>query len=38
MAVRILRHLAPTQPWAQGLLQEAYLDPEVEEWADQASL
>ena len=38
MCVRILRHLASTQPWAQRLLEEAFLEPEVEHWADAGSL
>lgn len=38
VTVRILRHLAPSEPWAQGLIDESYLDPEVEALADQAAL
>ncbi|NIP95876.1 MAG: phnA protein [Akkermansiaceae bacterium] len=38
MALRILRHLAPSEPWAQNLIEEAYLDPEVEAVADQVTL
>jgi protein PhnA len=38
MALRILRHLAPTHPWAQNLIDEASFDPEVEALADQAKL
>ena len=38
MTLRILRHLAPDQPWAQNLIDEAYLDPEVAELADEAAL
>lgn len=38
MAVRILRHLAPREPWAQNLLDEAYFDPEVEAMADEGAL
>lgn len=37
MALRILRHFAP-EPWAQNLIDEAFLDPEVETLADQATL
>jgi protein PhnA len=37
MALRLLRHFAP-EPWAQNLIDEAYLDPEVETLADQAGL
>jgi len=37
MAVRILRRLAKKEEhWAEELLENAYLDPELEEWADQA--
>ena len=38
MALRILRHLAPSEPWAQSLIDEAYLDPEVEMLANQTTL
>lgn len=38
MAHRLLRHLAKEEPWAQGLLDEAYLDPEVEALATEAGL
>ena len=37
MALRLLRHFAP-EPWAQNLIDEAYLDPEVEILADQDGL
>jgi protein PhnA len=38
MALRILRRLAPNESWAQNLIDEAMLDPEVETLADQAAL
>jgi hypothetical protein len=38
MALRILRHLAPAEPWAQNLSDEAYLDPKVEALANQTTL
>jgi hypothetical protein len=38
MALRILRHLARSNPWAQNLIDETYLDPEVTERADEADL
>ena len=37
-ALRILRHLAPAEPWARNLIEETFLDPEVEALADQANL
>ncbi len=37
MAFRMLRRLAKVgQHWATELLEHAYLDPNLEEWADQA--
>jgi protein PhnA len=38
MCLRILRRLAPDEPWAQRLLEETYPDPEVETWSKAASL
>ena len=38
MALRILRHLARSNPWAQNLIDETYLDPEVTERAGEADL
>jgi len=38
MALRILRHLTRSDPWAQNLIDETYLDPEVEELADEEGL
>lgn len=38
MALRILRHLAPGEPWAQNLIEESYLDPTVESLAGETSL
>jgi len=35
-AVRILRALAKTEPWATDLLESVYLEPEVQAWADEA--
>jgi protein PhnA len=37
MSVRLLRRLVQTGAhWAEELLEHAYLDPELEEWADRA--
>ncbi|MCB1232603.1 MAG: phnA protein [Verrucomicrobiae bacterium] len=36
MAVRLLRRQADSQNWARETLEQAYLDPEIETWADQA--
>ena len=36
MAVRLLRRQANSEEWAREVLAEAYLDPEVELWADEA--
>jgi len=36
VSFRMLRRLAPTERWAEELLENAYLDPETEEWANQA--
>ena len=36
MAVRLLRRQADSQPWAQETLEQVFLDPEVEAWADAA--
>ncbi len=33
---RMLRRLAHSERWAEELLENAYLDPETEEWARQA--
>lgn len=38
MALRILHHLAPAEPWAQNLIEESYLDPGVEALANEAPL
>ena len=38
MALRILRHLAPAEPWAQNLIEESYLHPGVELLANEAPL
>jgi protein PhnA len=38
MALRILRHLAPAEPWAQNLIEESYLHPGVEALANEAPL
>ena len=38
MALRILRHLAPSEPWARNLIEESYLDPVAEDLANEASL
>ncbi len=34
MAYRILKRLAPTEGWAQDLLDMLYLEPEVQAWAE----
>lgn len=36
MALRLLRRQAGSQPWAQETLEQVFLDPEVEAWADGA--
>lgn len=36
MSVRMLRRLAKTEHWAEELLEHAYLDPQLEEWANLA--
>ena len=38
MALRILRPLAPAEPWAQNLIEESYLHPGVEALANEAPL
>ncbi|HJM64157.1 MAG: phnA protein [Roseibacillus sp.] len=38
MALRILRHLAPAEPWAQNLIEESYLDSGVEALANETPL
>jgi len=38
MALRMLHHLAKTESWADDLLQQAYVDPEVEAWIDEAEI
>ena len=35
MALRLLRRQAATQPWAREALEEAYVDPEIEAWAEK---
>lgn len=35
VAVRQLRQLAKQAPWAIDLLDQAYLDPETQDWADK---
>ena len=35
VSYRMLKRLASSQHWAEELLENAYLDPETEEWADQ---
>ena len=34
VAVRILRELAKTEPWATDLLESVYLEPEVKAWVE----
>lgn len=36
MAVRLLRRQSASQPWAREALENAFLDPDVESWADQS--
>lgn len=38
MAHRILSFIAKTQPWAQSILDEAYLDDAIIEWSESAAL
>lgn len=38
MAHRILSVIAKTQPWAQSILDEAYLDDAIIEWSESAAL
>jgi len=38
MALRVLGHLAPTEGWADDLLQQVYVDPEVQAWADKEGI
>jgi len=38
MAVRLLRHLANKQAWAQEILEELYLEDELEAWVDKQGL
>ncbi len=38
MALRVLRFLAPNQPWAQQILEDVYPEPKIDEWADAAPL
>ncbi len=38
MALRILLYLAPSEPWARNLIEESYLEPGVENLANEASL
>ncbi|MGB0387049.1 MAG: phnA protein [Ardenticatenaceae bacterium] len=35
MAVRLLRQLPASESWAADVLDQAYLEPETQEWADQ---
>lgn len=37
MSFRMLGRLAATERWAAELLEHAYLDPELEEWANESS-
>jgi len=36
MSVRLLRRLAKTEHWAEELLEHAYLEPDLEAWANAA--
>jgi protein PhnA len=38
VAWRLLRELAKREDWAREILQEVFLDPEVEEWANAAEI
>lgn len=38
MAHRILSHIGKSQPWAQAILDEAYLDEEITKWSESAPL
>ncbi len=36
LALRVLRRLQESQAWARETLEEVFVDPEVEAWADEA--
>ncbi len=36
LSFRLLQRLIKTELWAKDLLEHAYLDPDIEEWANQA--
>lgn len=36
LSFRLLRRLVKTEHWAKELLEHAYLDPDLEEWANKA--
>lgn len=38
MAHRMLTHIAKTQPWAQEILEEAFLDDDTLEWSSKSPL
>jgi len=38
MSVRVLKHLAKSESWAQEILEDAYLEEEVEEWIAKEAL
>ncbi|MEM7535988.1 MAG: phnA protein [Chloroflexota bacterium] len=38
MAIRLLKHLAAEEAWAADLLDQAYLEPEIEEWINEATI
>jgi len=38
MSVRVLKHLAKSESWAQKILEDAYLEEEVEEWIAKEAL
>jgi protein PhnA len=38
MSVRVLKHLAKRESWAQEILEDAYLEEEVEEWIAKEAL
>lgn len=33
LSLRLLKRIAPTTPWAAALLEEAYFDEDIEQWA-----
>ena len=38
MAIRLLKHLSKTEPWAQEILESAYVDEELNDWAEKETI